>query len=135
MISLTAILEFIQTYWLRILIKLILVGLLISLHFMKKRVSEGFQAGSGLLPFDKMHVCPMLKVNIENNSSLFDDHTEAGAVHSAKHTSHLLELFQKSYDDHGCEEYLQTAPPPPPRIPIRRVFPDKKEEPEGEEEE
>jgi len=115
MISLSSILDIINEHKWTILLQLFNIGLLLFLYYLTNRVTEGFEVGSSILPIDKIHVCPMLKLNIKNNSALLDDYNKRGAVTSASYTMDILENFKTSYDVHDCEAYLKTMPPPKPK--------------------
>jgi hypothetical protein len=94
--------------WPVLLMFIVITTILFYLN--KSKITEGFEDTSSF-KIEKMQLCPALKLNIDNNTSLLQTYTEKYSVTSAKMTEHFLKTLEEAFTVNECEEYLKSVAP------------------------
>jgi hypothetical protein len=123
MVGFESILDFFKRNFWTTLFALVLGALVIFLYRLKKRVFEGFQSENGVLPFEKMMVCPTLKMNLAHNNALLEEYKQNDRVVSIQNTQSMIETFTNSYNIHECDAYF-ADPNNPKTVPRKEPDPE-----------
>jgi hypothetical protein len=94
--------------WHVLLMFIVITSILFYLN--KSKTTEGFE-DSSIFKLERLQLCPALKLNIDNNTSLLAQHNEKHAVTSAKMTEHFLKTLEEAFTVNDCEEYLKSVAP------------------------
>ena len=122
MISFESILDFLKNNLWTILTRVAILGaLFVYIRYYMKNTIEGFEIKDGVIPLDKMYVCPTIKDNLAHNSAILDEHIQFNRVVSEESTRKVIEAFTQSYQANECDEYF--ANPDNPRT-APRMFPE-----------